>query len=174
MSFSLGDDHHGGQVAVVVQQAMKLDRPLGAPELGPVEERRAQVDHRRVQADELVLEAELPPALRQGLAAQEQRLEHRPVELPRTMLVRVGQGRTIRRGDAQMLELALAAAQSPADLPQRVGAPQLAEQHGHELAPAREAPGVAFGVRPLDQRLELRPAEQLEQLAEHAAECAHG
>jgi hypothetical protein len=64
----------------MVQEAMELDRPLGAPELGPVEEGPAQVDHRRVQADQLILEPELPPALRQGLAAKQQGLEHGPAE----------------------------------------------------------------------------------------------
>jgi hypothetical protein len=47
---------------------MELHRALSAPEL------------------RLVLEPELPPFLRQGLATQEQRLEHRPVKLPRPML----------------------------------------------------------------------------------------
>jgi hypothetical protein len=61
--------------------------------------------HGRVQADELVLEPELPPALRQGLAAQQQRLEHRSVELPRAMLVRIGEGRPARGGDPRCLSL---------------------------------------------------------------------
>ena len=174
MPLPLGDHHQAGQVAVVVEQAMQLDRALGAPELGPVEERRAQVDHRRVQTDQLVLEPELPPALRQGLAAQEQRLEHRPVELPRPMLVRVGQRRPTRRGDAQVLELALAAAEPAADLAQGVGAAELAEEHRHELPPTGEPPGVPLRVRPRHQSLKLGPREELEQLAEHAAESAHG
>jgi hypothetical protein len=170
----LGDDDQAGQVAVVVEQAVELDRALGAPELGPVEEGRAQIDHRRVEADQLVLEAELPPALGQGLAPQEQRLEHRPVELPRAMLVGVGQGRAAGGGDPEVLELAFAAPEAAADLPQRVGAPELAEEHGHELPPAGEPPSMPFSVRPLDQRLELGARKQLEPLAEHAAESTHG
>jgi len=55
-----------------------------------------------------------------------------------------------------------------------VGAAELAEQHRDELAPAGEPAGVPLGVRPLDQRQELGPREQLEQLAEHAAECTPG
>ena len=90
------------------------------------------------------------------------------------MLVGIGQRRAGRGGDAQMLELTLAAAPPPADLPQRMGAPQLAEQHRDELSPAREAARMALGVRPLHQGLELRPRKQLEQLAEHAGESTHG
>ena len=141
---------------------MQLDRPLGAPELRPVEQRRAQIDDRGVQAHQLVLEPELPPALAQGLAPGEQLLEHRPVQLPRPMLVGIGQRGAMRRRDAQVLELALAAAQPPADLPQRVRAPELTEQHGHELPPAREPARVALGVGPLHQGLELRARKQLE------------
>src|SRR5437870_4197551 len=101
-------------------------------------------------------------------------VEHGAIELPRAVFVGVRQGRARGRRDAQVLELALAAAQPAANLPQRMGAPELAEQHRHELPPAREAPRVTLGVRPLHQGLELRPRKQLEQLAEHAGESAHG
>jgi hypothetical protein len=73
-----------------------------------------------------------------------------------------------------MLELTFAAPQSPADLAQRVGAAELAEQHRHELPPAGEPAGMALGVRPRHQRLELGARKQLEELAEHAAESTHG
>jgi hypothetical protein len=42
-----------------------------------------------------------------------------------------------------------------ADLAQRIGAAELAEQHGDELRPAGDALGGAFGVAFLDQRPEL-------------------
>ncbi len=74
-----------------------------------------------------------------------------------------------RLGDAQVLELALAAAQPAADPAQRVGRAERAEQHGDELPPVREPARMALGVRPLDQGLELRLRKQLEELAEPAA-----
>ena len=156
----------------MIQQAMELDRPLRPSELRPV--RRAQVDHRRVQAHQLVLEPERPPTPRQGLTASEERLEHGPIELPRAMGVGIGQRRAGRRRDAQVFELALTAAQPAADLSQGMGTAELAEEHGDELPPAREPAGMALGVRPRHQRLELRPRKQLEELAEHAAESTHG
>jgi len=55
-----------------------------------------------------------------------------------------------------------------------MGPAELAEQHGHKLAPAGEAPGMPFGVGPLDQRLELCPRKELEELPKHAAESTHG
>lgn len=50
---------------------------------------------------------------------------------------------------------------------------QLAEEHGNELAPASEAPGVAFGSRLLDRLLKVETREELENLAEHAHEPTH-
>ena len=60
MPLPLIDDDHTQQVAVVVQQAMQRDRVLGPPKVRPVEQRRAQVDHRGVQTQQLVLEPKLP------------------------------------------------------------------------------------------------------------------
>ena len=174
VALAVGDHDHAGQVAVVIEQAVQFDGALGAAELGPVEHGGAQVDDRRIQADELVFKPELAAAGDLGLAAAEQGLEHGAVQLPRPMLVGVGQGRAGRRLDPQVLELALATAQPPADLSQRVGAPELAEQHGHELAPAGEAARVALRPGLLDQGLELGPRKQLEELAEHAGEFPHG
>jgi len=153
---------------------VQLDGALGAAELGPVEHGGTQVDHRRVQADQLVLEPELAAPGDLGLAAAEQRLEHRAVELPRPMLVGVGQRRARGGLDAQVLELALATAQAAADLPQRMGTSELAEQHRHELTPAGEATGVALRARLLDQGLEFGARKQLEELAEHAGKFPHG
>jgi hypothetical protein len=124
---------------------MQFDGSFGAPEFGPVEQRHRQVDDAPVQAHQLVLEAELlPPALTGHplLAFSEQLGEHRLEQFPRPMLVGVGQGRLLRRQrNAQMPQLASAAGQPAADLAQRVGAPELAEQHGYELTTAREAAG---------------------------------
>jgi hypothetical protein len=92
---------------------------------------------------------------RQRLTAGQERVEHGAIELPRAVGVGIGQRRAGGGRDAQVLELALAAAQPAADLPQRMGAPELAEQHGHELPPAGEAARMALRVRPLHQGLEL-------------------
>src|SRR6185295_4664527 len=144
----------------MIEQQMQLDRSLGLPKLRPIEQRRTELDHRRVQGVELVAEAEPLASLRHLLAAPQDLLEDRLEQLPGTMLVGIGQGRTTRRPlQAQMLELAQAAAQPPTDLPQRARQGQLAEQHGHELVPAGEALGIALRARPLDRLLELESRE---------------
>ncbi len=58
----------GGQIPVVIEQQMKFDRSLGSAELRPVEDRKAKIDHRTVQAEELVFESELA-GTHQGLTA---------------------------------------------------------------------------------------------------------
>jgi hypothetical protein len=65
--------------------------------------------------------------------------------------------------DVQMFELALATAPPAADSPQRMGAAEVTEQHGHELAPAGEAPDVALRVGPLDQSPKFSARKQLEE-----------
>ena len=153
----------------MVQDEVELDGPLGPPELRPVEQAGAEIDHRGVQAQELVLEPELALPLRDGLAPAQQLEEDRLVQLPGPVRIRVGQRGPARSRDPQVAELPLAAGQPPADLPERLRPAQLAEEHGDELPPAGEAPGVALGLRVLDRPLELEAREELvEDLAEHA------
>jgi hypothetical protein len=87
----LGLGHHreAGRVAVVIQQQVQLDSPLGAGELGPVEQRHRQVDQAGIQTHELVLEAKL---LRATLGVDhlpgplQQLLEDGLKQLPRSVL----------------------------------------------------------------------------------------
>ena len=112
------DDHKAWQVALVVEQQMQLHGTLGALVFRPVVERGAQVDHGRVQGDPRVTKAEAADFSRRLLAALVQRLKQALVQLPRSVLVSIGQGRTSGSlGDSQVAELAFAAGQSPADLP---------------------------------------------------------
>jgi hypothetical protein len=59
---------------------MKFNRSLGSAELRPVEDRKAEIDHRTVQAEELVLESELA-STNQALTSSQQTIkdlfEHR-------------------------------------------------------------------------------------------------
>jgi hypothetical protein len=55
-----------------------------------------------------------------------------------------------------------------------VGPAKPAEEPRHELTPAGDAASVPLGVGLPDQGLELGPGKKLEELAEQAAEWAHG
>ena len=99
----------------------------------------------------------------------EQSVEDLLEQLPRTVAVRVGQRGTNRDVDAQVGQLAFAALQPAFDLPQRMSAAQLTEQHAHKLAPARQARTTIFGPRCFDDALEVGARDELEDLTEHAA-----
>ena len=144
---------------------MQLDRPLCRPVFRSVEYAHRQVDDASVQAQQLVLETELLPsalALHQLLTLAQRLLEHRLVEFPRPMLIGVGQrGLLGIRRHAQMLQLPFATRQPTANLAQGMRPAQLAKQQGHELASAREAPRVRFGLVLLHRPLEIPAREQL-------------
>ena len=121
------------------------------------------MDHGRVQDDPRVAQPETAAFPRHLLATLIERLKYALVQLPEAVLVGIGQGRALRRlGDSQVAELAFAAGQSPADLTQGLGLPELAEKHGHELSPAGEASGMAFGAVLADQLLKFQARKQLE------------
>ena len=127
------------QVAVVVEHQVQLDRTLGAAEPRPIVHGQAQVNDVRVEADQLVLDAELLFAHGFGCHDVEQAVEDLLEQLSGAMSIDVGQRRAGRGFDAQMGQLALAALQPTFDFPQRVGAAQLVKQHTYKLAPARQA-----------------------------------
>ncbi len=90
-------------------------------------------------------------------------LEEALKQLPGTMLVRISQGRALGGvGQTQVTQLAFASGQAPADFAQRVRLPQLAKQHGDELAPAGEAARVPLGSVLPHQLLEFQTRKQLE------------
>ncbi len=137
---------------------------------------RAVIDERGIQAQQGILETErlATTALGQRAAALQQPVEGRLVQLPGPVFVGIGQRRTPGGVDAQVGEFALATGQAGAEFPEAVGMAELAEQHGHELGPAGEAAGVAFGPVVADQLLELGPRKKLEKLTEDGAESVHG
>jgi hypothetical protein len=70
--------------------------------------------------------------------------------------------------DAEMHQPAQTTGHAIADLAQRIGASQLAKEHGYELRPASKSLGGAFRAVFLNQSGELGAGEMLEQLIEQA------
>ena len=122
----------------MVEHQVQLYRPLGAPKLRPVEDANAEVDHRRVQAHQLVLEAELVFGRDAAADPLQQLVEHLLIQLPGPMAVGIGQRRSRRRLNPKVRKLAFTALQAAADLAQRVRPSQLAEHHRHKLAPTTQ------------------------------------
>ena len=60
-----------------------------------------------------------------------------------------------------MFQFALAGSEAVGDFAKGVSFSQLTEEHGDELAPAGESPGVAFGVGLFDELLEFMSGKEL-------------
>jgi hypothetical protein len=151
MLFALRNHREGRQIAIVVSNECS-HRSFRQAEFA-IKHRGAEIDHRGIQAQQRVLETELPLlsgfwlAGHQDLALRQQLLEHRALQLPRPMLIGVGQGGARRsRGQPQMTKFPFAGSQTPTNFAQRLGVPQLTEEHGDELAPASETSSMTLRV----------------------------
>ncbi len=97
------------------------------------------------------------------------------VQLGGPVFVGIGKGGFIGGlGDAQMNQFAQATAQAVANLAQRIGVGELAEQHRDQLRPAAKAFGAPFRIVFFDQCCELRPGKMLEQLIEQTRDLYDG
>ena len=146
---------------------IELDRPLGPDEGGPIEHCGTQLDERRIQGPQRMLEPE-PPTLqgRHRLTSGEHLIEERLVHLPRSMGIGI---RECRAGwgpsHAEVHQFAEGCGQPPTNLAEGVRAPHLTEQHAHELLPTREPFGPTLSLvlphgasesRAIDQGEDLR------------------
>src|SRR5215831_460741 len=150
----------------MVEQDVSFDAAFGAAELGPGEQSEAQRDGGRIQ--QLVLEAKCVSAGAQVLLVAKAR-QRGPEQIfeqgGRTVLVGVRQRRSSGcLSDAEMHQPAQTTGHAIADLAQRIGASELAKEHGYELRPATKSLGGAFGAVFLNQSGELGAGEMLEQL----------
>jgi hypothetical protein len=139
----------------VIQKKMKLDGSFGPPELGPIKDSQAQIDGGRIHADQFVFKAERPLPDNLDTASFKELKENLLIELPWTVLIGIGQGGMTRSSNAQMFQLPLTAPKASANLTKRMGATQLAKQHGHKLTPAGKSFGVTFGMGLFHHVLEL-------------------
>ena len=73
-----------------------------------------------------------------------------------------------------MPQLAFTGRQSAANFAQRLGASQLAEQHGDELSPTAEAARMPFGFVLPDRGFKAGARNKLENLRENAAYSVQG
>src|SRR5262245_34274489 len=90
------------------------------------------------------------------------------------MLIGVGQSRTLgRSGDPQVNQFSQTATQTITDFAQRIGARELAEEHGHKLSPTSKAFCSAFCTVLMNETGELSSGEMFEKLIEQARDLYH-
>jgi hypothetical protein len=95
------------------------------------------------------------------------------IQLPWTVLIGISQGGMGRSRNAQMFQLTLTTSKAPGNLTERMGAAQLAKQHGHKLSPTTKSFGMTFCLGDPDQMLKLQTRKQLQQLAKYATKSIH-
>lgn len=177
VAFGFRNQDEGRHVVIVVQQDMRFDAALGAPEPRPGEQAQAQGYGGRIQRQEFVLEPELVLA-RTQLPVRAEALHESPEQVLEQgsgpMLVGVRQGGLVRRvPDAQMDELPKATGEAIADLAQRIGVGQLAKQHADELRPTREPACVTFPLMPLDDTGEFGAGNLFQKLTKQTCGLYH-
>jgi hypothetical protein len=129
--------------------------------MGPVEDAQAEVNGGRVEANEFVFESEFLLSRKLTSTSVQQLHKQMLIQLPGTVLIRVGQGRTTGSGDPQVLQFPLATSEASGNLPEGMSSTQLAEKHGHKLSPAGKSPSMALGFCCSDGLLELDSRKQL-------------
>lgn len=162
---AIGDDGEFREVSVMVEEKVELDGALRSPELGPVEDRDAEVDDGRIQREQATLESK-PMTWRVNAASIAKENEQIPIEGPGAMLIGVGEGRTTRGFDSEVIEFPFGGREAVANLAERLGSTEVTEKHRDELLPAGEAASVTLGIVVPGELLELHPRKQFENLAE--------
>ena len=175
-SLAISDHGEVRQIAVVVQQQVKLNGTFGLTEISPGKQAEAEVDGGGIEAEQLVLEAK--SLLFTGTlttAKVSQMKESILIELPGT--VGIGIGKRASGGgstQSQVTELAAGDGKPVADLPQALGLGELTEEHGDILVPGGEALGVALCPTLVDKAQKGNPGDDLKYLAEQTCGKLHG
>jgi hypothetical protein len=174
-SFTISDYGKVWQIAVVIQQQVEFNGAFGLTKVSPGEKAQTKVDSGRVEAKQLVSEAELPLFTRTLATAKvPQMKEGILIKLPGTVGVGIGKCALCRGStQSQMTELATGNCQAVADLPQALGLGQLTEEHGHILIPGGKALSMTLCPTFINKTRKGNSGYDLEYLAEQTCGKLH-
>ena len=154
---------------------MHLDGGLVLAELGPREQRQAQVDGRGIQRVESVIQcqAEWIFGVKQSRYPDQIMCEVAE-DAPVVCLVSIGQrGPRHLAAKAEMIQLSLHRPQARFDIPQAFAVSELSEGHCQILIPTREAPVMVITVVTGYTFLKLLVGKMRDQFGEHEAASIH-
>ena len=109
---------------------MEFNRSFGPTEFGPVEKSHRKVDGRGIQAAQGVFETKFLLAGHLAATALKQVGKDFLVKLPWAVLIGISQGGTAGSSDSQVLQFSFATSDASGDFPERMGASELAKEHG--------------------------------------------
>ena len=175
MRFAVGNADKRGDVTVQVQQRVHLHGGLAPAELGPREQREAQVDGGRVQSVETLIEIHADRiAGIQGPRDANQGLSEIGIDPPVARLVSVGQCRARDvAAESHVVELAAKRTQARFDIAEAFAVGQLGEGHREELIPAGEAARAPLAIVAGHTAPELAIRKKADQLREYGAAQIH-
>jgi hypothetical protein len=68
--FAVGDMSEGWKIAIVVEKQMQFHSSFGATELCPIKKAQAEINHRGIHTEELILESNCSLSLNAGLSVR--------------------------------------------------------------------------------------------------------
>jgi len=157
----------------VVQQGVKLDPCLGAPEAGPGKKGKTKAYHGGVQAEELVGETEF--VLRgQRLAAPVHQGKQRLKEGGGALVIGVAKGGAGHRLDSQRVEVWAPGLETGNALPQTRSGRELHGEQVHQLAPTGKRSGLAAGPVLGFQLVKMMSRNKFKHLMKNCVTMGHG
>ena len=173
--FAVGNADKRGDVASQVQQRVHLHGSLAPAELGPREQREAQVDGGRVQSVEGLIEIQADRiAGVQGPRDANQDLGEISIDPPVARLVGVGQCRACDlAAESHVVELGAERTQAGFDIAEAFAVAQLGEGHAQELVPAGESLLLVVAPVTSDTLLKLIGGKVIQELRKDGATEVH-
>lgn len=157
VDFSRSDDHDGRNISMQIQKSMEFDRPLAFPELGPREKSQTEVDSRRIQGVNRLIQFDAKGIGGVKLSGfLDEDLSEVCINPPISGLIGMSKGIAgDLPPDAQMVKSGLGCPQADLDISQAFAISKLGECHAEKLVPARETDHFAIAVVLIDAFSEL-------------------
>ncbi len=170
---ALGDRQEGGEVPVVIQTDMDLDRPFRRLVLGPREQRCGELDQRGVQREELALEPE-PMTGRMPLGPSQQLVEDLLEQRGRLIAVDPGQRRAGDRPSSEVIQLPDLGLEVRHQIPQAGPTGQMRHGQGKELIPPTHRTQIPAPMVPNGGCLEFMSRKYFEELGKNGRIMSQG
>ena len=171
-----GDMNAGWNRAPQVDLGVHLDARLGLPEVGPRKEGQREVDGRRVEGIDGVVEVESKILARiQCPCLSHEALGKVFPKPPVALFVGIREGGLRHRlAESQVMQSRRPRIQTGCNVPQSLAPSQLGKYHADELLTAAEVADTRFGVVASDQSVERLTMDEIENLGEDEAAGVHG
>ncbi|OQC72249.1 MAG: hypothetical protein BWX44_01765 [Spirochaetes bacterium ADurb.Bin001] len=155
--FSCGDDHDRRNISMQIQKSMEFDGPFAFPELGPGEKGKTQVDSRRIQGVNGLIQFDTKGIGGVKLSGfLDEDLREVCINPPISGLIGMSKGIAGDLSpDAQVIKPGLGCPQANLDISQAFAISQLGECHAEKLVPARETDHLVIAIVLIDAFSEL-------------------